>query len=210
METQTIYLDEEDDLVSIKDRLNWAREQRVLFVLPNSGNLLTEQIDLILLRRHAGNLRTEIGLVTHDNRVKTIAREVGIPTFSSKQAGQKRRAWARVRPKQWQRQNNLHIDDRRELYRRMTPSPLWRRYLWRYCRHRPLFPHPRHNCLSAWVYTVPTATITLAPETKTVNANHLKLWLIPNWRVSILVVLRCRGDDYWSMWNGEQMWKQRG
>ena len=44
---QIIYLDREDDLVSIRDRLSWAREKRVLLVLPDGqSDLLQEWLDL--------------------------------------------------------------------------------------------------------------------------------------------------------------------
>ena len=60
---QVIYLDPEDDLVSIRDRLSWAREKRVLLVLPDGkADLLHDWLDLKILRRHVDDLRLVVGI----------------------------------------------------------------------------------------------------------------------------------------------------
>jgi hypothetical protein len=96
---QIIELDNNDDIVSVCDRLTWASEQRVLLVLPPDGAVLHRPIDLVRLRRCADSLRIDVGLVVEpDEEVSHQARALGIPTFGSVAVAQGRsRAWRRNR-----------------------------------------------------------------------------------------------------------------
>ncbi len=165
MSVHQIFLDPEDDIVSIKDRLLWANESRVLLILPATGDLLTERVDLMLLRRFAGKQRIELGLVTRDSRVRNEARQVGVPVFSSTKNGEKKGGRSKKRPKLFHRPPSLHTDDRREAYRRSSPSPLWRRWLWRYAGITAFF-MASSIILVSLLYAIPNATITLYPEIK--------------------------------------------
>ena len=166
---QTIYLDPEDDLVSIRDRLSWAREKRVLLVLPDGkGDLLHEWLDLKILRRHADDLRLEVGLVTLDRDVRPQAQALGFPLFHSARAGQEAhdRAWRRGqrRKYEWSRPHGLDQDDRREIARRMAPAIKWTRWVLRYVGIFLFFLTVAVVYVAA-AWTIPGATLTLKPET---------------------------------------------
>jgi hypothetical protein len=174
LSTKLIYLDDEDDIVSIRDRLDWARAPQVVLVLPAMGDLLVERLDLVLLRRHADSLRLEIGLVTGDGRVTGQARALGIPTFSSVEASQhSRRGWWRGRKRREPVGRPTHLDeaDRREMRRRLAPRPAWQRWLWRYTTILIFF-----LALAAFfvgvAYAVPGATITLKPEVERLQVSR--------------------------------------
>ena len=53
MKTQVIHLDPHDDLISIRDRMAWAKTPRILLVWPKRGRVGVRPLDLTLLRRHA-------------------------------------------------------------------------------------------------------------------------------------------------------------
>lgn len=186
---QLIYLDVDDDLVSICDRLMWVKDEaRLLLVLPDEGRVLEEWLDLVRLRRQAETLRLEIGLVTLNGLVQSQARALGFPTFASvKGAEGGRRGWWRGR-RGWHRPTRPGAivqlgsggrslkslpdeADRREMYRRMTPRLGWQRWLWRYAGIM-LFFLTLAVVFIGVAYSVPTATITLQPQVEALRVER--------------------------------------
>jgi hypothetical protein len=181
---QVIYLDSEDDIISICDRLDWTADQRVLLALPEDGGALREGLDLVRLRRHADRLRREVGLVTADTDIIRQARALGFPTFLTVEAGQNgRRGWWRGRRRRERvglptlggsslaalRPATLDEEDRREAARRLAPRPTWRRWLLRYAAIL-LFFTTLALLVVGFTYAVPGATIILKPEVRPVQA----------------------------------------
>ncbi|RLC82945.1 MAG: hypothetical protein DRI61_00785 [Chloroflexi bacterium] len=80
---QVIYLELDEDIISIRDRLDWVKAQRVILVIPKGNKALTNPIHMKLLLRKARDLALEVALVTRDALVRRLAREVGIPVFGS-------------------------------------------------------------------------------------------------------------------------------
>ncbi|MGH2536576.1 MAG: baseplate J/gp47 family protein [Candidatus Promineifilaceae bacterium] len=161
-----IQLNEEDDIVSIRDRLDWARAVRVALVLPPRGKLLREEMDLILLRRYADSLRLQVGLVTADGRVRARARTFGIPTFLSAQAAEvSRRGWwrARLRPGRSQRRLVMDAADRQEVKRRRAARPRWRQWALRYLAI-VVYIFTVTALFVAAAYLIPGASVRLQPE----------------------------------------------
>ena len=95
MKTQIITLESHDDLISVRDRLSWAKTPRILLVWPKYEKVTLRQVDLKVLQRHASSLGAQLGLVTRARRVRADAEALGIPVFES--AGQAQRvAWPKV------------------------------------------------------------------------------------------------------------------
>lgn len=177
---QTIYLDNEDDIVSICDRLDWlGEEKQVVLVLPVSGRVLEEWLDLVRLRRKADSLRLELGLVTANQEVRQQAQALGLPLFrTERQAKYHRQNWWRGR-RGWHQPTrpgaNVRLNagpalkslpdeaDRREIYRRMTPRPGWAQWLIRYAAIL-LFFMTLAIFFVGLTYIMPGATITLQPQ----------------------------------------------
>ncbi|MEW5986262.1 MAG: baseplate J/gp47 family protein [Chloroflexota bacterium] len=175
---QVIYLDANDDLATISGRLQWIQAGRVVLVLPPGGTLLTEWLDLVRLRRQADELGLEVGLVTADPLVITQARRLGFPVFLTVAASQNGRwAWRRWRKRKAAYPAEatgpgrpLDAADRQAIYRRLTPRPLWQRWLRRYAAI--LFFFLTLSLLSvAAVYILPVATIVLKPAVTPVQVN---------------------------------------
>lgn len=165
---QVIYLDQDEDIVSIRDRLDWAKEQQVVLVLPDTADLLTEYLDLAMLRRHADALRLEVGLVTADGWVAGQAEALGFPTFLSVRAArQNQQGWwrGRRRPERVGKPTHLDRADRREVKRRLSSRPAWQRWLLRYAAI-VLFFLTLATLFVAAAYAIPGATVTLKPEVR--------------------------------------------
>jgi hypothetical protein len=92
MKTTLLHLEPHDDLVSIRDRMSWAKTPRILLIWPRHGRVEIRPLDLALLRRHARSLGAELGLVTRSGDIWQAARELQIPCFPSPRHAQ-RNAW---------------------------------------------------------------------------------------------------------------------
>lgn len=95
MKTQIITLESHDDLISVRDRMSWAKTPRILLVAPKFEKITLRQVDLKVLQRHASSLGAQLGIVTRTRWVREEAEALGIPVFES--AGQAQRvAWAKT------------------------------------------------------------------------------------------------------------------
>src|SRR5512141_2555823 len=100
MKTQIITLESHDDLISVRDRLSWAKTPRILLVWPKYEKITLRQVDLKVLHRHATSLGAQLGLVTRARRVRVDAEALHIPVFES--TGQAQRvAWPTPRRKRF-------------------------------------------------------------------------------------------------------------
>ncbi len=100
MRTQIITLESHDDLISVRDRMSWAKTPRILLVWPKYEKVTLRQVDLKVLQRHAATLGAQLGLVTRARRVRVDAEALQIPVFES--TGQAQRvAWPKPRRKRF-------------------------------------------------------------------------------------------------------------
>src|SRR5262249_4293549 len=81
--TQIITLESHDDLISVRDRMSWAKTPRILLVWPKYEKITLRQVDLKVLQRHATSLGAQLGLVTRTRRVRDDAEALHIPVFES-------------------------------------------------------------------------------------------------------------------------------
>jgi len=102
MKTQIITLESHDDLISVRDRMSWAKTPRILLVWPKHEKITLRQVDLKVLQRHASSLGAQLGLVTRRRRVRADAEALDIPVFTSTGEAQ-RVKWVKVERKRLQR-----------------------------------------------------------------------------------------------------------
>ncbi|HAV77329.1 MAG TPA: hypothetical protein DCX53_08245, partial [Anaerolineae bacterium] len=102
MKTQIITLESHDDLISVRDRLSWAKTPRILLVAPKYVKVNLRQVDLKVLQRHASSLGAQLGLVTRQRRIRADAEKVGIPVFMSTGEAQKVH-WVKVKQTRFER-----------------------------------------------------------------------------------------------------------
>ena len=92
MKTQVIQLDPHDDVISIRDKISWAKTPRILLVFPRRSRLRLRNLDLRLLRRHAGLVGGQLAFVSRSKDLRRLAEEEGIPSFKKVSTAQ-RRQW---------------------------------------------------------------------------------------------------------------------
>ena len=83
VKTQIITLESHDDLISVRDRMSWAKTPRILLVAPKFEKIVLREVDLKVLQRHASSLGAQLGMVTRVQRVRQDAESLGIPVFES-------------------------------------------------------------------------------------------------------------------------------
>jgi hypothetical protein len=89
LKTQIITLESHDDLISVRDKLSWAKTPRVLLVWPKYEQVNLRVLDLKVLQRHADSLGAQLGLVTRRANIRRDAESLGIPVFGTSSAAQK-------------------------------------------------------------------------------------------------------------------------
>jgi len=98
LKTQIITLESHDDLISVRDKLSWAKTPRILIVWPKYEKVTLRVLDLKVLQRHADSLGAQLGLVTRRAKVRRDAESLGIPVFISTTVAQ-RNLWPDSAPR---------------------------------------------------------------------------------------------------------------
>lgn len=105
MNTHLLALEPHDDLVSVRDRMSWAKMPRILLIWPKGRKTPLRPVDLKVLQRHAASLGAELGLVTRDDRIRREAAALNLPVFESTGAAQ-REEWPIRLPKPLRRRKS--------------------------------------------------------------------------------------------------------
>jgi len=92
MKTHLIHLEQDDNVISITDKLSWGKAQRILLVYPTSPGLRLQKIDMLLIKRAAIKQGFSLGIVSRSPNIKLLAAELKIPVFKSIKHAQ-RRTW---------------------------------------------------------------------------------------------------------------------
>jgi hypothetical protein len=163
VKTQIITLESHDDLISVRDRMSWAKTPRILLVWPRYEKVTLRFVDLKVLQRHALTLGAQLGLITRRANVRRDAEALGIPVFDSTTTAQKDR-WP-VRKSTRRHTPRPPRRDLRELRESVYPTESkW--------RTNPVvrvavFSLAVMAVLAIASLFVPRAALTLYPETKT-------------------------------------------
>ncbi len=102
MKTQIITLESHDDLISVRDRMSWAKTPRILLVIPKFEKVALRQVDYKILQRHASTLGAQVGVVTRVREARAEAEALGMPVFESTGEAQ-REAWSKPKRRKWTR-----------------------------------------------------------------------------------------------------------
>jgi hypothetical protein len=89
MKTHIIQLEQYDDIISARDKMSWAKGERILMVWPERGRVLHRRLDLVLLQRQSAAQGAQLALVTQDPDVRYFALRLGIPVFKSLRKAQR-------------------------------------------------------------------------------------------------------------------------
>ena len=75
---QTFYIDIDEEITSIVDRLRKAKAKEIIIVVPQRALLIQSIVNLKLLKKEANNLGKEIAIITQDKLGKMLVEKTGI------------------------------------------------------------------------------------------------------------------------------------
>jgi hypothetical protein len=159
---QIIYLEIDDDILTVRDRLRRAQSKNVLLVVPAGCEALQRPLDLRLLRRQAAALDQNVALVSGNATLRDMAQEEGFTVFAGLSMG---RRIAR-RTQQWR---DADLPGKVGLHARLRQSqrPRWWRWLL-----GPLAFFLVLGALAAGVLTIwPSATVGVAPAREPIGVS---------------------------------------
>jgi hypothetical protein len=166
MKTQLLVLESHDDIISVRDRMSWAKTPRILLVWPKGEKIGLRPLDLKMLERHARALGATLGLVTRDSHVRREAAALGLPVFESPRAAQQDDWPAHFvkLPKAWRHRKTQRLDLRAMRDAARPPEAAWRTSL---AVRVGFFALGVLSVLAIAALFFPHAEITLSPESKT-------------------------------------------
>jgi len=167
LKTKIITLESHDDLISVRDKLSWAKTPRILLIWPKFEKVTLRLLDLKVLQRHADSLGAQLGLVTRLMKVRHDAESLGIPVFKTTASAQKD-PWPESEP----RQQRIPKPPRRDLRQIRDDvyikEPVWRTSL---LGRIITFSVGVIAVLAMAGIFIPRAGVTLYPERQTQTVN---------------------------------------
>jgi hypothetical protein len=161
MKTQVIKLDSHDDVTSVRDKMSWAKTERILLVFPPRSRMFARTLDLHLLQRHADMLGSQLAVVSNSVDERRSAEELSIPAFARIDIAH-RKSWERKNAikKPFRRNERPDLDQmRQEVF---PPEAPWRS---RFGLRFLFFTLAVLAILAVFSLFIPSATIQLTPTT---------------------------------------------
>jgi len=166
LKTKIITLESHDNLISVRDKLSWAKTPRILLVWPKYEKVSLRLLDLKILQRHADSLGAQLGLVTRWNNVRRDAESLNIPVFDSTASAQKD-VWLESPPRKRRIPKPPQVDLRKKRDEVRIQEPAWVKSL---LGRIILFAIGVLSVLVLAGLFIPRAQVTLFPESKLVSA----------------------------------------
>ena len=169
MSLEIIRLRNQDTLATVLYQLRQTTQPNVLLVLSaNNKGLLSDPVDMAQVKQLSKVNQFNLGIVSMDGRVRETARTLGIPVYAlswrgEKLLGQKPPWWYPTRPNRPGLPTYISPEDRRVVYRRLSPVPRWWRYIRTYGA-TVLFVFTLMTFFLLGYYVVPSATVILKPK----------------------------------------------
>lgn len=162
---QIIYLEIDDDILTVRERLRRVQAKYVLLVVPAGCKALKRLLDVRLLRRQAAALELDMVLITDQADLRDMAQDEGLVVFSRLAMG--RRIKRRKRP--WRMADLPGLDGLRARLKKARRPGWWRWLL------GPLAFFMVLAALAATVLTIgPRATVRVTPAQEAIG---LSAWV---------------------------------
>ena len=152
VKTQVIQLNQNDDLISVKDKMSVCQIGRILLVWPAHGQVLNRKLELNLVKRYAATMGTQLALATHDAEVRFYAQKLGIPVFDNPRPALEQ-DWGTSEQIQIQHHSRTNIAELVSLRKSVsTQPPLWQEH-----------PAVKGLCLAITVLAIAALAILILP-----------------------------------------------
>ena len=162
---QIIYLEIDDDIQAVRDRLRRAQSKQITLMVPAGCKALRRPLDFRLLRRQAAALELEMALVSDSATLRELAQEEGLVVFARLPAAQR----GVLRPSRWKVADLPGLEGLRARFRQGQRPGWWRWLL------GPVALFFALAALAALVLAIwPSATVRLVPAREPVGVS---IWI---------------------------------
>lgn len=158
---QVIYLEIDDDITTVRDRLRRSQSKQVLLVIPAGSKALRRQLDLRLLSRQAAALQVDLALITGDATLRDLAVAEGLTVFATLSLG---RRMARSQ-KEWKTGNLPGMEGLLARLKRQRPQ--W----WNWLIGPVLIGLVLGVLVWGLVMVLPSATVSLVPAREAIGVS---------------------------------------
>lgn len=86
---EIIYLENDEEITSVIDRLRKAKEKSIALVIPRGGSLAQSIVNLKLLKKSASEMDKKISLVSNDRISRNLASQIGLTVYSKASEAEK-------------------------------------------------------------------------------------------------------------------------
>ncbi len=167
LKEQIIHLNPEDEIATIRDKIQWAAAPRVILYVPRRNRALRDKMNLRLVQRTAIDNAMQIALVARHPETVRLAQEIGLPVFWTAKSLLPWRKWNGTAPV-------FVPGEDGDLLTVVTPSEARRHKDYRIA-----------SAIAAGVFILmvgalalmllPTAKVTIAPVTDDVSVDHIEV-----------------------------------
>jgi hypothetical protein len=166
MKTYVIQLEQHDDLISVRDKMSWAKSPRILLIWPPHKQANIRPLDMVLLKRHAASLGARLGIASSSGVIRRAAMDTGIPVFKTSVEAQSE-IWMSLKtnlPGRKSKRRHIKRSDLRAERKYLSPGdPAWLRKssvrIW-------IFSAGVLAVLVFFVLLLPSATIRISPASQ--------------------------------------------
>lgn len=113
-EPKTIYLEADEEVTSVIDKLRKTEFTEVVLVVPKEASLLQSVVNLKLIKKQAADLGKSVSLITQDKVGRNLAEKVGLAT-ASKVGQEPKLAEEKAEPVQDKKESTGPIEDTNEI-----------------------------------------------------------------------------------------------
>ncbi len=177
MKTHVIQLNHFDDTISIKDKISWSKATRILVVWPDSGKIVLTRIDLMLILRQVDAQGAQLALVSDDQKLIELSKEIGIQVFESIPSAYKSpwRRSKRIKRRGFEEIQPQKIDVRNHPFSNPAGKQFWNSRFLRV----PLFILALFAIVCLFAFFVPAASIGVEPVSE-LKSIDLAVWANPD------------------------------
>jgi hypothetical protein len=116
MKTFLIQIEKFDTAISIREKIRWAKADRVLLIWPKRGKAVFSDPEIELFKRETQNIGADVAFVCHDPKLKELAEVNGISVYESVPQAESS-SWKKARQKEgktdsFSRKSPTHFEPR--------------------------------------------------------------------------------------------------
>ena len=109
---KAVYIESDEEVTSVIDRLHALEEKRIALVVPAGAVLLASNVNIRLLKEESEDLDKDIAIVTTDPAGRTVASQVGFTVYETLGAARDHEERDDEKDKEPSKKHHAHDDEK--------------------------------------------------------------------------------------------------